>query len=241
MDAEVGAVHARQVEQVADEPAEPLRLGGDRRGRVLRRRPRPRAAPRRSRAIAVSGVFSSWLTESRNERSASRARASCSARSLNETASVASSAAPSTGHRVRMRARRRGSRGRRDARRRAGRSGARATNAAAAASAPPTSAAITIASTNGVQRVVVEALRPEQDERAVADRLGREVVVGPVDRDAAGRDLARRRARRCAAAREHGRVEQVALVLALRGTGCSSGRWVSGESAFRSSPTISAA
>ena len=36
MDAEVGAVHPREVEQVADEPLEPPRLGGDGRRRLPR-------------------------------------------------------------------------------------------------------------------------------------------------------------------------------------------------------------
>ena len=50
------------------------------------------------------------------------------------------------------------------------------------------------------------------------DRLGGEVVVGPVERDAAGRDLAGGELvlRAAPGAR---RVEQVALVLPLRGTG----------------------
>ena len=47
--------------------------------------------------IAVSGVFSSWLTESRNVRSASCALSSSPERWLNELASVATSRGPATG------------------------------------------------------------------------------------------------------------------------------------------------
>ena len=57
---------------------------------------RPSAQPR----IAVSGVFSSWLTESRNARSASRDARSCSAISLNARASVGELERPRLGQRL---------------------------------------------------------------------------------------------------------------------------------------------
>ena len=48
----------------------------------------------------MSGVFSSWLTESRNARSASREAASCSTIWLNASASDASSVVPSACERL---------------------------------------------------------------------------------------------------------------------------------------------
>ena len=54
---------------------------------------RPSAYPR----MAVSGVFSSWLTESRKFRSASREADNCCVISLNALASEATSVVPSCG------------------------------------------------------------------------------------------------------------------------------------------------
>jgi hypothetical protein len=47
--------------------------------------------------MAASGVFSSWLTESRKLRSASRARSRSSASLLNDAARFATSVEPVTG------------------------------------------------------------------------------------------------------------------------------------------------
>ncbi len=60
----------------------------------------PSASPSAYPRIAVSGVFSSWLTESRKFRSLSRAAASSAAISLKARASEASSSAPLSGSSV---------------------------------------------------------------------------------------------------------------------------------------------
>ena len=153
VDAEGGGIHAREIEQVADQPAEPLGLGGDRRrgvaggdGAVVERL---RVAGDRR-----SGVFSSWLTESRN----APLGFACAAQLLREIVERA-------GDRRQLGGALRGTGsgcGRRPAPRAAaatratGRTMRRARNhGPPAASSPPASAAITSPSTYGRQLVFV--------------------------------------------------------------------------------------
>ena len=108
------AASSRQVDRRAASPRRragsgaPGRAG---RARAARAAPTPRPRPRRPSSgsitpsssaspwprIADSGVFSSWLTESRNARSASRERSSSSAIWLNAAASAFTSSEPVTG------------------------------------------------------------------------------------------------------------------------------------------------
>ena len=98
--------------------------------------------------IAARGVFSSWLTESRNVRSALRARSRSSASLLNEAASVATSVEPVSG-RGPGRSPAASARLASDTRS-IGRETARASrNAATAAMAAPTAAAIANATVKG--------------------------------------------------------------------------------------------
>ena len=92
-DVERSAAEAGEVEQVADQPLEAVRLTLDHFAGTLRVKTpslRPSACPR----IAVNGVFSSWLIERRKARSASCARRNSSDSSLNDVDSCRSSSSP---------------------------------------------------------------------------------------------------------------------------------------------------
>ena len=142
------------------------------------RPPRPSAYPR----IAVSGVFSSWLTESRKFRSASREAASCSAISLNARASEATSVPPSCGSgsccssaaSALVAA----------ATRRIGRAIERAIrNDSAAARPAPASAANSRSRRNGLHSAERRLFGPQQEQAAGRDRAVRvEIVTARVDR-----------------------------------------------------------
>jgi len=134
--------------------------------------------------MAASGVFSSWLTESRNDRSAARAASRSAAISLNASARATASLGPAAGIGVgrspaaRLRAA--------SATRRIGRAIARARKAAAAAAIPE-------ADQPGGEQA--EAERPpggglelggaEQDDGVPAGGPGGVEEPRPVDRDRA--------------------------------------------------------
>ena len=146
-------VQPREVEQVADEPLEPLRLAPRSTpaafGTAHARRPASASPwPR----IEASGVFSSWLTESRNARSASRARSSSSAmlvEGARERGELGGAARPGSG--AGPLARREAAARVRDALDRARDAPGRAGRRATAASAAPTSRGDQKAIVNGRQ------------------------------------------------------------------------------------------
>ena len=121
----------------------------------------------------------------------------------------------------------------RDAARRAGRSGGRGRRRRAAASRPPASAAITMLSTKGVQRVLARLFGRSRMNARAADRLGGVVVGGPVDRHGC-RSRPRPAASSSRALRQHGSGRAGSARAVLPGTG---GAAVGGSAArARSAP-----
>ena len=154
MDGEVGAVHPGEVEQVADESPEPLGLGGDRLRRLLGA---DRPVAQRLRVAGDRGQRRLQLVADREQERALRlARPGELLGEVVERDARASRARPpprpGPAPDACLLARSRLA----SATRATGRAIRRAsTKAATAASRPPASAAITIASTKGVQRVPV--------------------------------------------------------------------------------------
>ena len=129
----------------------------------------------------MSGVFSSWLTERRNVRSASRALASWTEVSLNDSASVAQLARPLDGHVRRLAVREPAARlgdaahGPRDRAGEEERRDRRQPDRRERAEQEPAQV--------GAPGRLDEVGRPEEDERAVADEPGGVERARPVHRD----------------------------------------------------------
>ncbi len=210
VDAEVGAVHARQVEQVAHQPPEALGLDGEHVGRLLRAH-HPLA--QRLGIPADRGQRRLQLVADREEEASLRRASRCEL--LGELVEGEGERGQLGGtfdrQRLRMRAAREAPARRGDPRDgpddppREQVGGDRGENAAGDRGDDD-------ALDEGCPPRIRQAPRPEEDERALPDRLRGEVVGGAPDRDGARGRLAGGQLV-AGPLRQHGRVEQVALVL----------------------------